>query len=256
MSKKYKVITRKAGFLLLLSLFSMHSSADDTRSKAESRSVLKKALIDGHGLGWKQLTGKDFINVNCDPGTWIWKEGHAFCTGKPIGVIRMRQPIKNFELVCEWMHKKHAGNSGVFLWATQASLDKLAKGEGKERLPEGIEVQVLDLGYEIDWKKKKGKPSDWFTSHGDVFPTGKAKMKPFPPVAPNGKRSFPSKRLTKGVGQWNHYYIRAINGEVRLWVNGEEVSGGNQCDPSEGYLCLESEGSPVEFKNIRIRLLP
>jgi hypothetical protein len=81
-------------------------------------------------------------------------------------------------------------------------------------------------------------------------------MKPFPPVSPNGSRSFPSKNLSKGVNEWNHYYIRCINGEVRLWVNGEEVSGGTECQPSEGFLCLESEGSPVEFKNLRIRELP
>jgi hypothetical protein len=215
---------------------------------------LKKAFIDGVGQGWRALSGNDFVNVNCKPGTWTWKGGHAFCTGDPVGVIRMKHPIKNFEMVCEWMHKKHAGNSGVFAWASQVSIDKLAAGRGN--LPDGIEFQVLDLGYETNWQKKKGKPSNWFTSHGDVFPTGPAKMKPFMPVAPNGKRSFPTKRLTKGINKWNHYYIRAINGEVRLWVNGEEVSGGTACDPAEGYLCLESEGSPVEFKNIRIRLLP
>ena len=157
-------------------------------------------------------------------------------------------------MVCEWKHKKHAGNSGVFVWASQASIDKLAAGKGA--LPDGIEVQVLDLGYETNWEKQKGKPSDWFTSHGDVFPTGPAKMKPFPPVAANGRRSFPTKNLTKGINEWNHYYIRAINGDVRLWVNGEEVSGGTNCDPANGYLCLESEGSPIEFKNLRIRVLP
>ena len=54
----------------------------------------------------------------------------------------------------------------------------------------------------------------------------------------------------------NHYYVRAINGELRLWVNGEEVSGGSGAEPRTGYLCMESEGSPVEFKNIRIRELP
>jgi hypothetical protein len=43
---------------------------------------------------------------------------------------------------------------------------------------------------------------------------------------------------------------------VRLWVNGEEVSGGKDAKPANGYLCLESEGSPIEFKNLRIRLLP
>ncbi len=47
-----------------------------------------------------------------------------------------------------------------------------------------------------------------------------------------------------------------LNGEVRLWVNGVEVSGGTECEPRQGYLCLESEGAPVEFRNIRIRELP
>jgi hypothetical protein len=83
-----------------------------------------------------------------------------------------------------------------------------------------------------------------------------SRMRPFLPVSPNGERSFPRKEVTNGFGQWNHYYIRCINGEVRLWVNGEEVSGGNDCDPCKGYLCLESEGAPIEFKNIRIREIP
>ena len=81
-------------------------------------------------------------------------------------------------------------------------------------------------------------------------------MTPFPPLSPNGSRSFPSAKTTKPHGEWNHYYIRAINGEVRLWVNGTEVSGGNNCDPANGYLCLESEGSPIDFRNLRIRELP
>ena len=81
-------------------------------------------------------------------------------------------------------------------------------------------------------------------------------MNPFPPTSPNGSRSFPRKELSKGSPDWNHYYVRAINGEIRLWVKGDEVSGGNNCDPATGYLCLESEGSPVEFKDIRVRELP
>jgi hypothetical protein len=124
------------------------------------------------------------------------------------------------------------------------------------KLPSGIEVQVLDHGYQEQYEKSSGKKANWFTTHGDVFPVGSSKMTPFPPVAPDGKRSFPTKQLSKGVNEWNHYYIRAINGEVRLWVNGEEVSGGTGCDPRSGYLCLESEGSPVEFKHLRLRLLP
>ena len=47
-----------------------------------------------------------------------------------------------------------------------------------------------------------------------------------------------------------------INGEVRLWVNGEEVSGGKGAQPASGFICLESEGSPIDFKNLRVRELP
>ena len=213
-----------------------------------------KAFIDGTGPGWRTLGAADFTNVNCASNTWTWKDAGVYCTGEPIGVIRSTQPVTNLEMVVEWRHLKSAGNSGVFLWATERSIRDLEAGNGL--LPEGIEVQVLDHGYTEQYEKQSGKKSDWFTSHGDVFPTGKADMKPFPPAAPGGKRSFPRKNLSKGVGEWNHYYIRAINGEVRLWVNGEEVSGGTGCKPAFGYLCLESEGSPVEFRNLRIRELP
>jgi len=41
-----------------------------------------------------------------------------------------------------------------------------------------------------------------------------------------------------------------------LWVNGKEVSGGKDAKPAKGYLCLESEGAPINFRNMRIRELP
>ena len=207
----------------------------------------------GNEPGWQVLTGKDFLNVNCREDTWRWELGHAYCTGKPTGVIRYREPLRDFELLLEWKHKKKGGNSGVFVWATPESIAKLAAGHG--RLPHGIEVQVLDLGYAELYEKAYKKPSDWFTSHGDVFPVGPVKMRPFPPVAPNGKRSFPSQETTLGINQWNHYYVRAVKGVVRLWVNGVEVSGGEGISPAAGYLCLESEGAPIEFRNLRLRRL-
>lgn len=213
-----------------------------------------RAFIDATGPGWRALGEEDFVNVNCEPGTWTWSNGMARCTGKPIGVIRSTKIHTNLELVAQWRHLKSGGNSGIFLWATPESIDDLEKGRG--RLPTGIEVQVLDHGYTEHYEKQTKKKADWFTTNGDVFPTGTTRMKPFPPVSPGGERSFPRKNLSKGVGEWNHYYVRAINGEVRLWVNGEEVSGGTECRPATGYLCLESEGSPIEFKEIRIRELP
>lgn len=220
---------------------------------ADEPQELPKAFIDGSGPGWRALGEADFVPVNGDPDTWTWSDGVVHCTGQPVGVSRSQKPYTNFELVVQWRHLKSGGNSGVFLWAPEEMLKDLPKG----KLPRGgIEVQVLDHGYAELYEQRTGKKPDFFTTHGDVFPVGTSKMKPFEPTSPNGQRSFPRKNLSKGMGEWNHYYIRAVNGEVRLWVNGEEVSGGSQCEPPTGYLCLESEGAPVEFRQIRIRELP
>ncbi len=226
---------------------------------------LKKAYITGEG--WMELTLDDFVNVNGTADTWTEKEGSIVCTGQPLGGARTKKSFANFEMVLEWKHHVHAGNSGLFLWCPQSAFTDLPPGT----LPRsGIEIQVLDLGYEEDWRESKGSHSNWFTSHGDIFPLGVSSMKALTPEIeypsddgtrytvgnPDSTRSFPTRRLTRSAGEWNHYYVRAINGEVRLWVNGEEVNGGTQCSPSEGYLALEAEGSLVEYRNLRIRELP
>jgi hypothetical protein len=219
------------------------------------------------GEGWTVLTLADFEVVNGEADTWTEREGVIVGTGKPLGGARTLEPYTNFELVLEWRHLEHAGNSGVFLWCPESAFTDLPKGE----LPRsGIEVQVLDLGYEDEWLRTKGARSDWFTSHGDVFPVGTSTMQPFTPRIeyrapdgstyavgqPEGSRSFPTRRLTRPLGEWNHYYVRAINGEVRLWVNGEEVNGGTRCQPASGYLALEAEGARIEYRNFRLRELP
>jgi len=208
---------------------------------------------DPKAEGWVALGKADFVPVNTAPDTWTWKEdGTLHCTGQPIGVMRTVKQYKNFEMAVSWCHLKDAGNSGVFVWAPQDALDKLTK----PGLPDaGIEVQVLDPGFTAHYEKTSGKKGDWFTTHGDVFPVGRSKMVPFPPTSPNGSRSFPTQQTTKGTGEWNHYLIRAVDGTIRLWVNGAQVSGGEKCDPAQGFLCLESEGSPIEFKDIKIREL-
>jgi hypothetical protein len=236
-----------AACLALLTTFSFPSG------QAQAPQDAPRAFIDGVGPGWRTLGPDDFARVNCEPDTFTWKDGLLTCTGKPIGVMRTRQQFTNFEYVVEWRHLQAAGNSGTFVWVPEAALADLKP----DTLPKGgIEVQMLDHGYAEQHEKRTGKKGDWFTTNGDIFAVGASKMNPFPPLSPNGSRSFPRKNLSRGAGQWNHYYVRAINGEVRLWVNGEEVSGGNNCEPRTGYLCMESEGAPIEFKNLRVRELP
>jgi hypothetical protein len=223
--------------------------------RAEETTTLPQAVIDGTAPGWRPLGEKDFANVNCKRETFSWTNGVMHCTGQPIGVVRTVNTFTNFELVIQWRHLQKGGNSGVYVWATPDSIKGLEQGKGGP-FPSGIEVQVLDHGYTEQYEKASKEKATWFTTDGDVFPVGSITMKPFPPASPHGERSFPSKKLSKGFGEWNHYYVRCINAEVRLWVNGQEVSGGNNIKPANGYLCLESEGAPIDFKEIRIRELP
>lgn len=212
-----------------------------------------RMAIDDTLPGWRSLTESDFTKVNSADDTWSWKDGVLHCTGQPVSVLRTQSKFRNFVLLVEWMHEKPGGNSGVFVWTTPESIERLTLA-GKPGLPDGIEVQVLDHAF-TDRMKANGSKTDWFGTNGDVFPV-RVQMTPFPPTSPDGSRSYPRRHMANGHGHWNQYFIRAVNGEIRLWVNGEEVSGGSACDPAEGYLCLESEGSPIQFRRIRIHELP
>lgn len=184
----------------------------------------------------KDLSG--WVNVNCAPETWTVKDGLLHCDGIPTGALRTEKQYENFILELEWRHLTPGGNAGIFIWAGPVS----APGQPFLR---AIEVQVLDHAY--------GK-SDWFTTHGDVFPIHGSSMKPF--GRHNGERSFPSEERGKGSPEWNHYRITCQDGVLRLAVNGKDVSGGENCTWRKGYVALESEGGKVDWRNIRIQELP
>jgi hypothetical protein len=197
-------------------------------------------LFNGRDLsGW--------VNGNCAPETWSVRDGVIHCTGLPIGGLRTERQYENFILELEWRHLRRSGNSGVFVWGSPIN----APGVPFLR---GIEVQALDHGYAEDFQRKSGKASDWFTVHGDVFAIHGATMRYIGRT--NGKRSFPSEDRSRPSPEWNHYRIVARDGSLRLHVNGREVSGGDDANYRKGYLALESEGSPVEFRNVRIKELP
>ena len=124
-------------------------------SGAEVTPPSPRAWVDGIGPGWRALGESDFVNVNCASNTWTFTGDLIACTGQPVGVIRSTHSITNLELVVEWRRLRSGGNSGVFLWATERSIRQLEQGHG--RLPEGIEVQVLDHGYTEQYERESGK---------------------------------------------------------------------------------------------------
>ncbi|MBP7949964.1 MAG: DUF1080 domain-containing protein [Verrucomicrobiales bacterium] len=205
----------------------------------------KPVRADESEAGWVALfNGKDltnWVNVNCAPETWSVGDGVIHCTGKPIGALRTPRMYENFVLELEWRHLTKGGNAGIFVWASPIA----APGVPFLR---AIEVQVLDEGFNV-----KGK-NEWYTTHGDVFPIHGTTMNPI--HKGNGMRCFPIEERSLPTPQWNHYRIEGNAGRLRLSVNGKEVSGGDECNWRKGYLGLESEGAPTEWRNIRIKELP
>ncbi|MCX6629790.1 MAG: DUF1080 domain-containing protein, partial [Candidatus Solibacter sp.] len=60
----------------------------------------------------------------------------------------------------------------------------------------------------------------------------------------------------KGRGEWNTYDVVAVDGIIKLSVNGKFVNGISRSTQKKGYICVESEGARIFFRNIRIMELP
>jgi hypothetical protein len=202
------------------------------------------ATADGPAAGFVDLfNGRDlagWIDVNTSPDTWSVKDGVLVCSGRPLGVMRSEKQYENFVLHVEWMHLEPGGNSGIFLWSNARP--------GDNRLPDGLEVQMLEL----DWVKlntRDGKEPPIAYVHGELFGVGGVTIVP---DNPRGERSKSVENRCLPRGQWNSYDVVAVDGVVKLAVNGKFVNGVSRSSRRKGYLCLESEGGLIHFRNIRI----
>ena len=187
---------------------------------------------------------KGWIPVNTEKDTWSVKNKMLVCSGHPIGVMRSDRQYENFILHIEWMHMEPGGNSGMFVWS--------AARPGQNRLPDGVEVQMLEL----DWVKlntKNGVVPPIAYVHGELFGVGGVKTLP---DNPRGERSKSIENLCKPRGEWNTYIVVCVDGVIKLSVNGKFVNGIAKSTQKKGYLCLESEGAEIHFRSIKIMELP
>src|SRR5947207_6797319 len=192
---RYRLLTLLAGLLLV-----------GPRALAVTGPAFRD-LFNGRDLaGW--------VNVNTAPDTWRVKDGLLVCSGRPIGVMRSEKQYENFLLHIEWMHMEPGGNSGVFIWSN-------ADPSPESRLPNGVEVQMLEL----DWPKlntKNGVVPPIAYVHGELFGVGQVKTVPDNPC---GDRSMSIENRCKPRGEWNTYDVVAVDGVLKLSVNGKFVNG-------------------------------
>ncbi len=174
----------------------------------------------------------NWVNVNCAPETWSVRDQMIVCSGFPTGVLRTENQYENFILELEWRHMKEGGNAGLFVHS--GALPVMGKP-----FTRAIECQIMD-----------GNQGDVFAIQGATLtPDNSDLAKPW-------MRSYPRYEMVNPAGEWNFYRIECRDGLISLAVNGKVVTTGFHLNPRKGYICLESEGSEIYFRNIRIKELP
>ena len=70
----------------------------------------------------------------------------------------------------------------------------------------------------------------------------------------NNNRRLPRKQDSseKPTGEWNTYTITCRGDSVTTVVNGVQQNHTTGVTVSEGHICLQSEGAPIEFRNVRL----
>jgi hypothetical protein len=195
--------------------------------------------------GKKKQAPIRWVNVNTDKETWSVKNDELRCSGHPIGVMRSEKQYENFMMHVEWKHREPGGNSGVFVWSSAIPGDQ-------NRLPDGVEVQMLDL----EWVRLNTRDSivpPIAYVRGELFGVGGVETVP---DNPRGTRSRSIENRCLGTGEWNTYDVICVDGVIKLSVNGKFVNGISKASQKKGYLCLESEGAEILFRNFTLVVLP
>jgi hypothetical protein len=213
--KTYNVV-----FILVLAILVI--SACQTKST-------KTDLFNGKDFtGWKLFIPGDSVDVNT---VWQVKDGVVHCTGLPTGYMRTEESYSDYKLHVEWRWPADAGNSGVLLHIT---------GEDKV-WPSCMEAQL-----------KADNAGDFvIMGPGSITVDGEEKV--------NEERFFLIKKkvdgLEKPLGEWNSYDVTCKAGEISLEVNGTLQNVGTNSFVTSGPIGLQSEGKPIEFRNICIETL-
>ena len=192
---------------------------------------------------WQPLfNGKDlsgWVIVNVAPNTFTVRDGMIVSTGKPTGTMRTERMYENFIMEVEWRHMQPMGQRGRVHLGRSAD----ARGHAVQPRHRGAGARRPQLG---DLHQPRRRVPD--LGRDDEARSA---------ASPKGsQRCLPSEQRCKPSPEWNHYRITCKDGVLKLAVNGKEVSGGSECRPRKGYICLESEGSECHFRNLRIQELP
>lgn len=154
-----------------------------------------------------------------------------FIMGQPFGYMRTAKPYSNYRLHVEYVYPEMPGNSGIFINA-QVPPDK--------RWPPCLENQ-LSANNAGDFLMVGGTDCNEITEEVRASARERGRS---PSLK---KKEAPSEFI---VGDWNKVDIVCEGNNITTYVNGVLQ---NQCTGftyDSGYICLQSEGTPIMFRNI------
>ena len=213
------------GMVVAMSLVALAGCQSAGGGKSSGKKVV---LWNGKDFtGWTRVVQDPSVDVN---DVWRVRAGVLWCSGKPNGYMRTQQQYANYDLHVEWRWPETPTNSGVFLHAG-----------GSDRVwPVCIECQL-----------KAGSAGDFVLMNGAALTVDGTERRNPTQQFVSVKKKNPSSE--KPAGQWNSYDIECRDGSVRCLVNGVLQNEGTHADPSSGWICLQSEGGPIEFRNLYLR---
>ena len=171
--------------------------------------------------------GEHWIVEGSAPDTWSVKDGVIVCSGEPNGFLRSKKSYRDFIFRAEWRFQKEGWtedpptypNAGYFIHAGVVERD----------WPKSLEVQ----GH-------YGEAGSLFgVSGGSVV----------------GARRGPIPENRKPFGDWESIEIKSLNGLITVILNGKKMNEGQDIEPKEGNICLQSEGWPVYYRNLEVKEL-
>jgi hypothetical protein len=189
-------------------------------------------LFNGYNLdGWKPVLS----DTSYSPSqVWSAKNGILRCEGKPNGYLRTTRPYSHYKLRLEWRWPEEPTNSGVLLHAMGPDQVWPTCIEAQLRSGDAGDIILIgeDLSLIADGQKMQPKDSRYLR--------------------------IPRKKPTNEnkAGQWNRYEIICRGDTIEVYVNGLLQNKGSGVPITSGYICLQSEGSPIEFRNIILEPLP
>ncbi len=158
---------------------------------------------------------------------WTLRDGAIACTGQPNGFLRSKKVYKNYILRAEWRFQ--AG------W----------EPKGKQEWPNaGFFIHAHEV---VNGWPRSQEVQGYFGEAGSLFGVRGGKI--------TGAKRGPFVQDRPEFGSWDKYEITSIDGNVKVVLNGVLVNEGTGADPSDGHICLQSEGWPVYYRNISIKEL-